>query len=243
MKLSEIIISDNMKILVCGPPGSGKTCFALGAPGPIRVWDFDNKVNSAAAWYANDKARLEQIDVLQLGQRLDGVDPIVEINKDIKETLIPAQRGESKYKTLVIDSATTFSSAVLSHIVKTNPGIKRVGSAQGVQPGMQDFGILKREFARLIPSLLTLPMNVIMTAHIQTDRSDLTGEIVRSPLMDGSFSQQLPIFFEEVFRVYMKDGKPYAQTKSDQQYDFCRSQIPRLPNPIELKWENLTKKY
>jgi hypothetical protein len=60
--------------------------------------------------------------------------------------------------------------------------------------------------------------------------------------MDGSFSQELPIYFEEVYAVKMKDGKPYAQTKSDMTYDFCRSQIPKLPNPVELKYEELIKK-
>jgi hypothetical protein len=182
--------------------------------------------------------------VKEFGKTLDGSDPIVALQKLINEELIPQQKaGEMKYKTLIIDSATTFSAAVLNHIVKTNPGVKRVASAQGVQAGMQDFGILKREFARLIPGLLSLPMNVVMTAHVKTDRSELTGEIIRSPIMDGSFSQELPIYFKEVYRVFMKDGKPFAQTKSDQYYDFCRSQIPKLPNPVELKYENLIRKY
>lgn len=243
MKLSEVKTSDNIKVLVCGPPGTGKTCFAAGFPYPMLVLDFDSKINSAAAWYAGDQARLDGIEVRSLGKRLDGSDPIAEMNKIITDELIPQQKsGAMKYKTLVIDSATTFSAAVLQHIVKTNPGVKRVASAQGVQAGMQDFGILKREFARLIPGLLSLPMNVVMTAHIKTDRSELTGEIIRSPIMDGSFSQELPIYFEEVYRVYMKDGKPFAQTKSDSYYDFCRSQIPKLPNPVELKYEELIKK-
>ena len=148
-----------------------------------------------------------------------------------------------KYKTLVIDSATTFSAAVLRHIIKTNPGIKRVSSSQGMQACVQDYGILKREFMRLIPGLLSLPLNVVMTAHIKTDRSELTGEIVRSPIMDGSFSQELPIYFKEVYCVSMKDGKPYAQTKSDQYYNFCRSQIPGLPASVELSYANLIKKW
>ena len=243
MKLSEIQTSDKLKVLVCGPPGTGKTCFAAGFPYPMLVLDFDSKINSAAAWFASDQARLDGIEVRSLGKKLDGSDPITEMNKIITEELIPQQKtGAMKYKTLVIDSCTTFSSAVLGHIVKTNPGVKRVASAQGVQAGMQDFGILKREFARLIPGLLSLPMNVVMTAHIKTDRSELTGEIIRSPIMDGSFSQELPIYFEEVYRIFMKDGKPFAQTKSDQYYDFCRSQIPKLPNPVELKYEELIKK-
>lgn len=242
MKLSEIKASDNFKILVCGPPGSGKTCFAAGAPTPILYLDFDGKVNSAARWFETDAKRLDAIEVRHLSKRLDGTNPIAEFLKIVEELGKQQKSGTMTYKTLVIDSATTFSAACLQHIVMTNPGVKRVASAQGVQPGMQDFGILKREFAKLIPGILSLPMNIIMTAHIKTDRSDLTGEIIRSPIMDGSFSQELPIFFEEVYRIFMKDGKPWAQTKSDQYYDFCRSQIPRLPNPVALSFDELTKK-
>lgn len=243
MKLSEIAASDNLKVLVCGSPGTGKTCFAAGFPYPILYLDFDNKINSAARWFEGDKERLEGIDVRQLGKRLDGIDPVTEFISVINELGAQQKAGTMKYKTLVIDSATTFSAAVLNHIVKTNPGIKRVASNQGVQPGMPDFGILKREFAKLIPGILSLPMNVVMTAHIKTDRNEITGEIIRSPIMDGSFSQELPIYFEEVVVVRMKDGKPYAQTKSDATYDFCRSQIPGIPAQVELKYENFVRKY
>jgi len=241
VKLSEIKPSDNLKVLLVGPPGSGKTCVAAGFPYPLLVLDFDGKIDSAAAWYANDKARLDGIEVRDFSRRLDGSDSIVDFLILLKELAEQQRTGVMKYKTLVIDSATTFSSAVLGHIVKTNPGIKRVPSAQGVQPSMPDFGILKREFEKLIPGLLSLPMNVVMTAHVKTERSELTGEILRSPIMDGSFAATLPIFFKESYRVFMKDGKPWGQTKADQAYDFCRSQIPRLPNPVELKYEELIK--
>lgn len=243
MKLSEFKPSETIKALFCGSPGSGKTCAALSFPYPMLVLDFDNKVNSAAAWYEKDKERLEGIEVRSLGRSLDGVDPIVEFLAVIKELGEQQKAGAMKYKTLVIDSATTFSSAVLAHIVKTNPGIKRPSSAQGVQPTPQDYGILKREFSRLIPGLMTLPMNLVMTAHIKIDRSEITGEIIRSPILDGSFSQELPIFFEEVYVTTMKDSKTIAQTRSDNTYNFCRSQIPRLPSPVELKYENLIRKY
>jgi hypothetical protein len=242
VKLSEIKPSEHIKLLLVGAPGTTKTCCAVGFPYPILALDFDNKINSAAAWYASDKERLENVEVKNLSKKLDGSDPITELMKIIDELGTQQKAGVMKFKTLIIDSATTFSSAVLSHIIKSNPGVKRVSSAQGVQPTMSDYGILKREFAKLIPGLLSLPMNIVMTAHIKTDRSDLTGEIMRTPLMDGAFGNELPIYFEEVYRSFMKDGKPYAQTKSDSYYEFCRSQIPRLPNPVELSYAELTKK-
>lgn len=241
MKLSELKPSENLKVLIIGPAGTRKTCTAAGFPYPMLYLDFDNKVNSAAAWYASDKERLENIDVRNMSKRLSDVDPIKEMQTIIEKELIPMQSEGSKFKTLVLDSVTTFSSAVLNHIIKTNPGIKRASYAQGIQPCQQDYGILKREFMRLIPGLLSLPMNVVMLGHIKTDKDDLTGEIIRGPLMDGSFAQELPIYFEEVYRSYVKDGKTMAQTQSDLYYTFCRSQIPRLPNPVELSYENLIK--
>lgn len=241
MKLSEIKPSENLKILVCGPAGTGKTCFAAGFPTPILYLDFDGKVDSAAAWYSGDKERLENIDVRDLSKKLANIDPISEMTRIIEKELIPAQEGTAKFKTLVIDSITTFSACVLQHIVKTNPGIKRTASAQGVQPGLQDYGILKREFMRLIPGLLSLPVNVVMLGHVKTDRNELTGEIIRAPLIDGSFGPELPIYFKEVWRSFMKDGKPYAQTKSDAYFEFCRTQIPKLPSTVELKYETLAR--
>lgn len=231
------------KILVVGPPGTGKTCFAASFPCPILYLDFDLKIDSAAAFYAGDEERLKGIEVRQLGKRLDGKDPIEEFLQIAKDLGEQQKSDKMQYQTLVIDSMTTFSSAVLEHIVRTNPGIKRVSSRQGVQPGMPDYGILKREFEKLIPGILSLDMNIVMTAHIKIDRSDLTGEIIRSPLMDGSFGHVLPVYFKEVWRTFMKDGKPYAQTQSDIYHSFCRSQIPKLPNPVELKYENLIKRY
>lgn len=243
MKLSDIKPAETIKALIVGPPGTRKTCFGVGFPYPILALDFDNKINSAAAWYSHDKERLDNVDVRQLGKRLDGSDPIVELNKIINEELIPQQKtGSMKYKTLLVDSVTTFSAAVLNHIVKTNPGIKRPSSAQGVQPTPTDYGILKREFAKLIPGLLSLPINIIFTAHIKTDRSELTGEIIRKPLIDGSFGDELAVYFEEVYCISVRDGKALAQTQPDFDYKFCRTQIPKLPNPVELKYEELIKK-
>lgn len=239
--LSEIKTEGNLKILAFGNSGSGKTVLAAGFPTPILYLDFDGKVDSAALYYRADKERLSQIDVRSLSGSLTG-SPITELEKIITQELIPQERtGTMKFKTLVLDSLTTFSAQVLKYIVDSNPGIKRVVTKQGQQPGMQDYGILKREFAKLVPSLLALPCNVVMLGHISTEKDETTGEIIRGPLMDGSFAKELPIYFKEVWRTYVDDkGAHWAQTRSDAKYS-CRSQIHGLPNPLPLRYAEIEK--
>lgn len=241
MKLSEVKTEGAFKILVYGNSGTGKTCFAAGFPTPMLYLDFDNKVDSAAVYYKNDKVRLADIDVRILSPNL-AQNPIVLLQKIISDELIPQQKaGAMKYKTLVLDSITTFSAACLNYIVQSNPGIKRNASAQGQQPCLQDFGILKREFQKLIPGLLGLPMNIIMLGHISTEKDDLTGELIRGPLMDGSFAKELSLYFKEVYRSYVTDkGEHVLQTKADSKY-ACRSQVHGLPNPLPMSYAEFHK--
>lgn len=186
--------------------------------------------------------QLNAIDVEQLGARLD-VSPIDRLTKLVSEKLIPQQRsGTMEFKTLVLDSITTFSSATLAHIVRTNPGVKRNETKQGPQPGLQDYGILRREFQRLIQGLLSLPCNVVMLAHLAVEKDEATGQIFRHAMMDGSFARELPIHFKEVWRMYVKEGRRMVQTQSDHMFN-CRSQIPGLPAHLDITdgYQTLTK--
>jgi len=233
MKLSDIKTEGNFKLLLQGEPGIGKSILSCSFPLPLLLLDFDGKADSPALFYKDQPELLDGIDVRDLSSSLTK-DPIQELNDIIDKELIPQQRdGAMKYKTIVLDSITTFSRAVLNHIVSTNPGIKRTMSKQGVQPGLQDYGILKREFAKLIPGILSLPCNVVMTAHMDVNKDELTGEIIRGPLMDGAFSAQLPIYFKEVWYMFSEKGKRMCKTQSDYKYK-CRSQIPGLPDPLDV---------
>ncbi len=234
-KLSEMKTEGNLKILVEGDSGSGKTCFASSFPGPVLLLDFDLKADSAAAFLksTNRIDQLASVEVEEFPARI-GISPIDKLTKLINDKLIPGQRDNNLgFKTIILDSITTFSSATLAHIVRTNPGIKRNETKQGAQPGLQDYGILRREFQRLIPGLLSLPCNVVMLAHISVEKDEATGQIFRHAMMDGSFARELPIYFKEVWRIFAKDGKRLAQTQSDHMFN-CRSQIPGLPRELDV---------
>jgi phage nucleotide-binding protein len=231
MQLSELRTEGNFKLLLMGDAGIGKTVFATSLPGRTEVLDFDMKADSAALFWKKDSERLARINVEQFPPRIDR-SPIQQLEELISKRYMPQQaKGKMDFDTLVLDSITTFSAAVLSHIVRSNPGIKRNVSAQGQQPGLQDYGILKREFQKLIPGLLSLPCNVVMLAHIATEKDEATGAMLRHTMMDGSFAKELPIYFKEVHRMYIKDGKRMIQTQSDHLYN-CRSQLPGLPSHL-----------
>lgn len=244
MNLSEMKTAGALKILVVGESGIGKTCYAATFPGKVLILDFDNKADSAAAFlrHQNKTDQLNAVEVEQFPAQL-GISPIDALSRIIAEKFIPQQKaGKMEFQTLVIDSITTFSSATLAHIVKTNPGIKRNETKQGPQPGLQDYGILRREFQRLIPGLLSLPCNVVMLAHIAVEKDEATGQIFRHAMMDGSFARELPIYFKEVHRMYVKDGKRLLQTQSDHMFNL-RSQIPGLPTHLDVTngYEELQK--
>lgn len=234
MNLSEVKTDGNLKVLAYGASGSGKTVLGCSFPYPALLLDFDGKADSAAVYFKEDKERLVNIDVRSLAGTLEG-NPLEALEAIISRELIPQQKtGEMKFKTLILDSLTTFSSATLNYIVKSNPGIKRNVTKQGSQPGLQDYGILRREFQKIIPGLLSLPCNVVMLGHISTEKDEATGEIFRGPHMDGSFARDLPIYFKEVWRTFVDDkGVHWAQTKSDNRYE-CRSQIRNLPAQLKL---------
>lgn len=235
MKLSDIKTESNFKLLLIGAPGAGKTCFAASFPGPVLYLDFDDKVDSAALFYKNKPELLQNIEVRQLSRQLNA-DPLVVMNKIISDELIPQQRaGEMKWKTIVVDSISAFSAATLQHIINTNPGIKGVETKQGKMPDRPHYGVLLREFSRLIPGLLTLPCNIVMCAHVDTYKDDTTGIIIREAQMDGSYAQKLPQAFKEVWYMYVDEkGKRLAQTRADRQFACLRSQIAGLPSPLAI---------
>lgn len=235
MNLSELHTAGALKVLIQGDSGIGKTCLAATFPGPSLILDFDLKADSAAAYlrHTGQTEQLNSIEVEQFPPRLE-LSPIDQLSKLIATKFIPQQRsGKMEFQTLIVDSITTFSAATLAHIVKTNGGIKRNETKQGPQPGLQDYGILRREFQRLIPGLLSLPCNVVMLAHIAVEKDEATGQIFRHAMMDGSFARELPIYFKEVWRMYVKDSKRMIQTQSDHMFN-CRSQMPGLPAHLDV---------
>lgn len=227
----------NIKLLLYGDSGAGKTSFAASTPGgPILIADFDGKVVSAAEFLRATNP--EQLKQVTYENYTGGVG--LKLPAEMFNILMGQVAKQNPYKTIVLDSLTTFSDESMKYLIKANPGVIKRMSTQGVQiPVLQDYQMARIWFKQVIGALLAMPCNVIVTAHIQIEKDEATGQILRTPMMAGKLSKELPIYFGEVWRAYRDDkGEHWAQTQSDSRYT-CRSQIPGLPNPVKLDWEEI----
>ncbi len=237
-KLSELTKNQHLKLLVYGNSGTGKTCFALGAPTPMWVADFDGKADSAGSFYKGDTERLNAIEVTSYMADPKS-NPFQSFIKDIN------QLDPEKYQTIVIDSITTFSAALMKAVMYSNPGSNRSKMGETQVPHLKDYQIAISHFKDIVVKLLSMPLNVIMTAHIQTNKDETTGAITYDPLIWGKdLPDWLPMVFKEVYQTFTetrgKETLYFAQTKNRNKVR-ARSQIPGLPDPLKLDFKELKK--
>lgn len=244
MKLSDLNPSLQIKVCIYGHSGAGKTCFASSFPGPIWVADFDGKISSAAAYLrSKNPKQLDSIDYedFTYSPSSGGLRVFQKFSKCLNSIEAACAEGKMKYKTVVLDSLTTFSDALMQDILAENPGGKR--PAPGV-PALQDYLIFNNYLKPILSRLLALPCNLVVVGHIAMDKDELTGEIHHKLALSGKLPELIPVLFQEVYRAFteVKDGATLfkLQTRSNGKY-MCRTQIPSLPTFIDSSYEGIMK--
>lgn len=229
--LSEMNPDKKITALIYGEAGAGKSVAAATFPGPILWFDWDRKISSVASHFRGNDL-LKNIQVWQPSPGIEH-DSMPEFFEETQKLDDLVASGGKLPETIVLDTLTTFSNAMLRHIVRTNPNFKRPEAKQkGASTCQQDYGILKKVFVQMFSGILTLPCNIILLGHIKTEKDDSTGEILRQTNMDGSFAKELPSLMEEVYRIHVKDGKRLIQTVADNRY-FARTQR-KVPNDCDI---------
>ena len=241
MKLSEMEDMKRITTLLIGDAGAGKTIFANSFPTPIYCFDFDGKINSAARHY--DTARAEQIefDNYRAGGFDEAVRAFDAFDLKFNELEKQSKSGTLAYKTVILDSLTPFGDMLLKACMKRFP----TNRVRPTMPSQSDYHSLSLEFKNYLNRLLALDCNIVVAAHIQVMKDDLTGEILRMAQCVGSkLPKWLPTIFEEVYHCHRKsNGRStldYLADTRDEKYG-CRTQIPGLPGVIKQGYNSLIK--
>lgn len=176
-KASDPIAVSQIKMLIYGQPGIGKSSFAFTADAPLTL-DFDDGARRSAF----------RQDIVQVSSWAD-------VNAITAEDLKP-------YKTLVIDTVGRALDFIAASIIAENP---KLGTKTGGL-SLQGYGALKSSFTTWSSRMNTLGLDVVMIAHDKESTNERDIKIVRPDVTGGSYNEIFKIA-DAVGYMFKLDGK------------------------------------
>lgn len=135
---NEINVPRNVKVMIYGQAGMGKTTLALSSPKPV-LFDFDNGVNRLNVNHT------ESIGIVQFN------------NWHEVHDLLTAQASElAEFETIVVDTVGKMMDAIIAQ------------RCNGGQPRLQDWSYINNEFKWFTSAVTALGKHVIFVAHRDT---------------------------------------------------------------------------
>lgn len=209
------------RFMFVGNPTAGKTHLACTFPAPF-VMDFDDGAKRVGKKLPFD---YETFDVMNDSQAATRT--VVRL----RELIALKTAGKMPYKTGILDSLTTWSQAQMDAILTANG--RKDGKAQ-----IQDYGALADDMRSLFGMCVRAFENVILIAHEDIEKDELTGAIIASPLCLGKkFVKHLPGYVDEMWFCESKAlaGKRVFTIKTlpDSRHPFLRTAISNMPQVLE----------
>lgn len=224
--------------LFVGASGSGKDCAQWSMPGPMYVFDIDNRIRGGLAslvWLGQDK--LKEID-FDFYNPEDGFDAI-----DIKfeQLLIEAKARRCKYKTICVNSTSSMVYMLAISARRMRKSGRQVGRLKMTDPS--DYNFMSMAF-RQIQFLYAMPLaelgiNVIFAGHladkwVKPIPNEELGITAYSPaerqgqklLGPAQLGEEIPGYFDETYEFYrieLGDQNKYYVKFSG---DFAKTSYP-----------------
>ena len=135
-KSNEIAIQRNVKMMVYGQAGMGKTTLALSAPNPLLL-DFDNGVKRVNNAHLDDSVGIVQINNWQ----------------EFIQLLTQEQADLAGFETIVVDTIGKMMDFIIAY------------RCNGRNPRVQDWGTINNDFKWFVNALSGLGKHIIFVAH------------------------------------------------------------------------------
>ena len=180
---------DSFSLLLLGEAGSGKTFFLRTCRKPIHIDSFDPGGTKGIKSYIKSGSIIADTRF----EKEDPMHPTVfelwrkNMNKRIKMGYF------NHFGTYVLDSATTWSDAIMNWILK-NAGLA------GTAPRFtKDYVPQKTQIRNWIAVLMALPCDFILTGHLESFKDEISGAVSYRFLTTGKGSVTIPGLFDELW--------------------------------------------
>lgn len=183
--------SPNLKVLIYGYPGVGKTILAASAPRPIII-DVEHGTTS----------------LLQFPEYMNTAILKYQSTKTIDTILAATRNGElTDFDTLVIDSFSELQKLVLDEQISTNSGKDKY------IPDLQAYSLNTNMLRAVVARLRGIPKHVIITAHVKEEQ-DAIGRTTLRPDLTPKLANSLIGLMDVVMYMDIQIVKTDGQEKT-----------------------------
>jgi hypothetical protein len=188
--------------LFVGDPGTGKTVAAGSFPGPMKIYDFDDRVDPLLTWYPK-RDDIEYVTVVSSKSDRKDTITFIEFCREFMEL-----QDRCDWETVVLDSLTSMSACCVLYALDLN-GEFNLKKGKLPRPQFDEYKGETATMLKIFEVCKSLPCHVIATAHpmrkleltvpgdLESMRTvySLTGYGTKTP----SF---IPVYFNEMYYFY-----------------------------------------
>lgn len=231
---SEQAMQKHATFLVYGGSGTGKTRLIKTCRRPIHVDSFDPQGTVTI------RDEIKEGWILA-DTRYEEEDPFKPTSFQLWDKEYERRQRDGYFQhigTYVIDSATTWASAAMNQVLKMAKG----GSRAGSQPWENDYLPAMYMIENAIKDFLTLPCDIVLIAHENTLKDDVSGKLYVTPLFVGKLQQRIPLLFTELYHAQstrtstgfkytlltQSDGTYRARTRLGKEGIFAANEEPDI---------------